>query len=135
MRWELLIGAVLLDGALLMVREPTPLTVHPIAPPLTRIAALGDAPLGVAGPPSRGLVRMAVERTVQTVGSAEQKAALRFAPPNAATLQQSRLLRLSIEADAVRLANVLGPERVGVIVAQKENLSEWYGEGRMWSER
>lgn len=146
--WPLLLGALGLDG-LLVVANVAPaheLVIHPVAPPLTRIAALGDAQLGVAGPPSRGLLRLAVQRAVQQVGTPAQRsaaAAQALTPPATggsglagwvANADRSRALRLVIEADAVALAELLGPERVLAFIARKEDLSEWYGEGRVWRE-
>lgn len=132
----LLLGALGLDG-LLAVASVAPgrdVVIHPIAPPLTRIAALGDAQLGLAGPPSRGLLRLGVQRAVQQVGTPAQRSASSFPPPDRTRAERSRALRIAIEADAIALADALGPERVRAFVAHKEDLSEWYGEGRVWRE-
>lgn len=137
MKWVLLVGALGLD-ALLAVASLQParaLTIHPVAPPLTRIAALGDTTLGTTTRgPTRGLLKIAVQHAVRQVGTPEQKAASRFPPPDQAGIERSRALRLQIEADAVGLAEVLGPDRVELIVQHKEDLSEWYGEGRVWAD-
>ncbi len=136
MRIALLLGAISLDALLLVgnLDAPDTLVIHPVAPPLTRIAALGDAQLGVAGPPARGLVRLGVQRAVQQVGTPGQRAAAVFPPPSRASVERSRALRLAIEADAVALADQLGPARVSAFLAHKEDLSEWYGEGRTWQQ-
>jgi len=132
----LLLGALVLDGVLAAANlaPAHELVIHPVAPPLTRIAALGDAQLGVAGPPARGLLRLAVQRAVQQVGTPAQRSTATFPPPDRASAEHSRALRLAVEADAVALAEELGPERVQVFIARKEDLSEWYGEGRVWRE-
>lgn len=132
--WPLLLVALGLDGLLAAANLPPAheLVLHPVAPPLTRIAALGYAQLGVAGPPSRGLLRLAVQRAVQQVGTPAQRSPAAAPPPDRPRAERSRALRLAIEADAVALAELLGPERVQVMVARKEDLSEWYGEGRVW---
>lgn len=146
--WPLLLGALALDGLLAgaSVAPARELVIHPVAPPLTRIASLGDAQLGVSGPPSRGLLRLAVQRAVQQVGTPAQRsaaAAQALTPPATggsglagwvANAERSRALRLAIEADAVALAEALGPARVQAFIAHKEDLSEWYGEGRVWRE-
>jgi hypothetical protein len=131
-----LLGALGLDGLLAAanVAPAHQLVIHPVAPPLTRIAALGDAQLGVASPPARGLLRLAAQRAVQQVGSPAQRRDATFPPPDRARAERSRALRLAVEADAIALANLLGPERVRAFVARKEDLSEWYGEGRVWRE-
>ncbi len=137
MRWLVLGCALALDGVLAgaNLRGAPVLTLHPVAPPLTRIAALGDATLGVAPPPARGLLRIAVQRAVQQIGTPEQRSAARFPPPDPAQIERSRGMRVQVEADAVALAQVLGPDRVEEIMRHKEDLSEWYGEGRVWGAR
>lgn len=137
MKWALLVGALGLDAILAVatLKPARALTIHPVAPPLTRIAALGDTTLGSpTSGPTRGLLKIAVQRTVQQVGTPEQKAAARFPPPDQAWIARSRDLRLRIEGDAVGLAEGLGPDRVELIVHHKEDLSEWYGEGRVWAD-
>jgi hypothetical protein len=42
-------------------------------------------------------------------------------------------LRLAVQGDAVALADALGPDRVGAILAAKDALSTRIGEGRAWS--
>ncbi|MDP2313797.1 MAG: hypothetical protein Q8P41_12890, partial [Pseudomonadota bacterium] len=87
-------------------------------------------------PPLRGLAG-AVEQLVRTVGTPAQQAALaelrgidQGALPRA---RRAMTLRLAVQADAVALAEALGPERVGAIVAQKDALATRIGEGRAWA--
>lgn len=131
--------------------------VHPVAPPLTHIPEMGEAVLGAAPspppppapppgaqgmypggpPPLRGLAG-AVEQVARASGTPEQQfavAQLRAVDqemlPHA---RRARTLRLAVQADAIALAEALGPARVGRIVARKDALSTEVGEGRAWAE-
>ncbi len=152
---------VLLNVALFLVEPRATIAwVHPVAPPLTHIPEmgeplLGDAepsagprfqppgpppgaggppPQGPAGPPPlQGLARL-VDRAVRSVGTPEQKAATAGLQPadTRPLLQRSMALRVAVQDHAIVIADVLGPERVGVILAKKDTLSTRYGEGRAW---
>lgn len=128
------LAALLLNlalGAALLAPAPHPPRVDPIAPALTRIATLGDRPIG--GDAARGAPggwRLALDRTVRAVGTPEQRRAaesVRPPPPPAGDL------RAVLQADAVAMARVLGPDRVAAFVAERERLSGVLGEGRVWS--
>jgi hypothetical protein len=125
--------------------------LHPVAPPLTHIPEMGEAVLGgtqpslapptppppVPGhpprPPLRGLAGT-LEQVLRATGTPGQRAALDAARPDVEPLlRRSTALRLAIERDAIAIADLLGPYRVGAILAQKDSLSTRYGEGRAWS--
>lgn len=147
----MLVGAALVLNALLFLAAPTPfLWLHPVAPPLTHLPELGEPVLGTleapptggpgapprGPPPLRGLAG-AVEVVVNTTGTEEQRAALRAlrtldqgVMPHARRAMEARV---AVEDDAVALAEALGPERVGAILARREELSTRYGEGRAWA--
>lgn len=130
-RWLLAVGLSLLNAALW--KAPVgEVVLFPVAPPLTRIGALGDDALGTP-PPRSGLV-FAVTRVVQALGTAEQRRKAEALGPDRSAQERSRSLRLAVQADAIELAKLLGTERVGLIVAHRETLGEWYGEGRVWRE-
>ena len=89
------------------------------------------------GPPPLRELAGAVELIVRAVGDSTQKSAIQAlhaldqgVMPRA---RRAMTLRVAVESDAVAIADVLGPERVGVILARKEDLSTRYGEGRAWS--
>lgn len=137
-----LVLALALDlvGAVALTAPPAPLTLHPLAPPLTRIAALGDHPLGDhlapaepgAQAPGRTTLARAVHHVIQQIGTREQRARLTTLLPPRAPGGRSATLQRAIEADAMAIAAVLGDDRVAAIVAHKEELAERYGEGRIW---
>lgn len=115
-RQGLILGLGLLCLGLAVVRrlgaESALVVVDPLAPPLTRIASLGDRTLGPAmspGPPPRP-------------------------PPPAGGHGDPRghNLRLQVEADALAIAEVLGPERVGWALAEREALSATLAETATW---
>ena len=125
--------ALLLDGLLAwaLLRPHEVPAVHPLAPPLTRIAALGDRPVGGEGtPPSPGW-RVALDRTIRAVGTPAQRQSLAGIqpPPSRPTDRRSPL-----QADAAAMAAVLGPARVAESVARTEERAAWVGEGRVWDE-
>ncbi len=105
---------------------PTELVLQPVAPPLTRIASLGDAPLlpepvdGGPPPPAGAPPRPHPERPGPGPG------------PGSADL--GHILRLQVEADAIALVELLGPERVQAAVAQRESMSALLGETRTWDD-
>ncbi len=128
-----LVLALALDGLLVaaLLRPAVTPVVHPVAPPLTRISALGDHPIGGDGPPPSATWRIALERTVQAVGTPAQRAEilpLRPPPPPAGEGRQR------IQADALAIGRLLGPDRVERILAQKETLGDLYGEGLVWDQ-
>lgn len=131
--WVGIALALGIDGLLAaaLARPRAVPVVHPVAPPLTRIAALGDHPIGGEGPtPGMGW-RLALEQTVQATGTPAQRAeavAIRPAPPPPGTG------RALLQADAVAIAGVLGPARVARILAEKEHLGDTTGEGQVWDE-
>ena len=103
---------------------PPELVLQPVAPPLTRIAALGDAPLlpepsGGGPPPPPG-------------HDPHRHIAAPPHPPGPADL--GHVLRLQVEADAIAMVELLGPERVAAAVAHRESLSALLGETRTWDD-
>lgn len=94
-------------------------TLQPIAPPLTRIRSLGDAPLASPPPPGRpkGPPKGPPPGPPPTGGGA---------PPAV------HILRVQVEADASAMAEVLGPERVAAALRHREALSAFVGEGATW---
>ena len=112
--------------------------LHPVPPPLTRIEALGEQTLGPDAPePPRGEHLLdAMDRLLRQPSSDNQRRAMAAAR---ALLDQIRpladenqRLRLAVEQDALALAQVLGSERLAVVVAQKESLADRVGEGWLW---
>ena len=107
---------------------PPELVLQPVAPPLTRIAALGDAPLlpepsggGPAPPPDHDPHR-------------HQAAPPHPPGPAQGGSDLGHVLRLQVEADAIAMVELLGPERVAAAVAHRESLSALLGETRTWDE-
>lgn len=153
MRIGFLLALVSLNLGLFLARPAaTVLWVYPVAPPLTHIPEMAEPLLGAAeAPPAqppggahggpqggpRGLPGYAglVDRVIRTVGSAEQKIAVgKLRPADTQALRQRAMqLRLAVQADAIVIAEVLGPERVATILARKDTLSTRYGEGRAWA--
>jgi len=114
-----------------VAQRPAPfdeVVIQPVAPPLTRIQALGDAPLAGATPPpgpprSPGGPPMGPPPGPPPGPPSDAGGAL---PPG-------QLLRLQVEADAIAMAEVLGPERVDAAIARREALSAMVGEAATWS--
>ncbi len=144
-RAVLLLLGLGLNLALLAVRSELLASwtwLHPVAPPLTRIEALGDqtlaseargaGPRAVAGPELLPLLEEALLRTAKAEQQAEltRLAALpqRIGPLQARSQQQ----REAVQRSALRLAQLLGAQRVGVILARKEALADDIGEGLVW---
>lgn len=129
----MLLGVVVLLAVALRPRAPV--TIHPVAPPLTRISALGDSPI-VPGAPPGDWIR-ALEATVQQVGSAEQRAALEVLHQEMNALrnhaEEGIAVRRRQQARAAEVAGVLGGDRLAAIVANKEALTAAVGEGRVWA--
>jgi hypothetical protein len=104
--------------------------VQLVAPPLTRIAALGDAPLapetGPGGPaphPPGGPHAGAPPHGPPGP------------PPNAVDgVPPEHALRVAVEADAIAIAEVLGPARVAAGVRQREALSGMLAETAVWDD-
>ena len=110
-----------------VAQRPAPfdeVVIQPVAPPLTRIQALGDAPLAGATPPP---------------GPPRSPGPPPMGPPPGppsdagGALPPGQLLRLQVEADAIAMAEVLGPERVDAAIARREALSAMVGEAATWS--
>ena len=121
-------------AALLLARPPTA-WIHPLAPPLTRIEALGDRTLGPEIPPVRAAdLLAALEALGRETGAVVPGP--RLAAGEAARLpplaDRANRLRLQVEEDALALASVLGPDRVARIVEAREALSAAVGEGATW---
>lgn len=152
-----LVGAVALNVLLATAPgRPALVWLHPVAPPLTHIPEMGEAVLGAAatpaggtgpahprgpprppGPPPLRGVAGAVEQVVRALGTPAQQAALaevrgleQGVLPHA---RRAMTLRLAVSADAVALAEAMGPERVGAVLADKDGLSTRIGEGRAWA--
>ncbi|MCB9745188.1 MAG: hypothetical protein H6740_21545 [Alphaproteobacteria bacterium] len=136
----MLLGAVALNGLLALAWRPAPelQVLHPLAPPLTRIAALGDHPLDPAAtppPPPAELLRK-LNPLVAGQGTPAQRQLLQRARAAEGRidplLPRAQALRLAVEADAAHLADTLGPARVGRFVLEKERMSAAVGETRVW---
>ena len=83
MRWALLLGALLLNGLLASAwRSPAErAVVYPLAPPLTRIAAMGERalnPTGTPPPPAAEPLR-ALAPLLRSSATADQRALLQRA--------------------------------------------------------
>ncbi|MCB9742366.1 MAG: hypothetical protein H6741_06135 [Alphaproteobacteria bacterium] len=118
---------------------PESVVLHPLAPPMTRIAALGDRPLdpeAAPPPPPAELLRRLTPLVAQG-GDAEQRRLLERARAAegrvAPLLPRSQSLRLAVEADAVALSEALGPARVTRFVADREPMSARLGETLVWT--
>ena len=140
--WLRLALALALNAALVVawLRPQPPAWLHPVAPPLTRIAALGDLALGApgGGPPPMppGELTRRLEQAARQGTSAPQRALLERLGPLRGQLpplaERGQRLRVAVEYDAVALAEALGPERVAACVARRETLSAMVGETRVW---
>lgn len=133
----LLVG---LDAALLLalLRDRPLAILHPVAPPLTRLDALGDHPLasGQATPPNA--LRRAVDRVIAATGDADQRMLSDDVRASESALTPLRgragALRHEVTADALAIAGVLGPERLAAVVAARESLARSVGETAVWAE-
>lgn len=96
------------------------LVLQPVAPPLTRISALGDAPLLPEPPPPPG----------PPPGAPPPAAP----PPGPGASPLGHALRVQVEADAIALAEILGPDQVDAAVDRREALSAMVGETRTWDD-
>ncbi|MDP2310247.1 MAG: hypothetical protein Q8P18_29800 [Pseudomonadota bacterium] len=141
LRVATVLGALAVNGVLAAAPgRPSLAWLHPMAPPLTHIPEMGEPVLGSAPPsaPSnrRGLAE-AVERAVRAVGTPTQQRAVdelrRLDEGVLPAARRAMTLRLAVQADAIALAEALGPARVGAIVADKDGLSTRIGEGRAWA--
>lgn len=140
-RFGLCAVAFFVNAALLLPRSPPDTAwLHPVAPPLSHVPALAEPTLGppAGEPPRRQGLRDALARTVHTSGDPAQRAALDALLRDAEALREdaerARALRVAIEEDAAELAVALGPERVGIVLAERDALAERIGEGRIWAE-
>lgn len=127
--------ALVLDGvmAVALLREPAGPVVHPLVPPLTRVDELRDHPLAAAPPAPPDRLRRGVADVVQATGTPEQRAAVAaFGRPPQGHAHAVEL-RMAVEADAVAIAEALGPARVAAAVAERERLADAVGEGRLWA--
>ena len=120
---------------------PATAWVHPVAPPLTRIDALGDRPLAPApGPPPdrpadlARAVAAAVARDAAPEGRRAATALTDAAGALDGRHQRARDLRIAVQDDAVALAEALGPERTGAVTAARDDLSRRLAEGRVWAQ-
>lgn len=107
------LSAALLGLSVRATAPPPARLLLPLAPPLTRVAALGDLSLGPPAPSPRPPDRPP-------------------SPEAPALREAARLHRLQIEALATALAGVLGPERVSAGLMARGALSEAVGERRDW---
>lgn len=122
--------------------RPTPgfVRVHPLAPPLTRIAALGDHPLDarVTPPPPAAELLRVLQPTFRQSTTPEQRALLGRAGPIQGSIEgalgRASALRVAVERDADALARAVGPDRLSAFIAQRERLSASVGETRVWAE-
>lgn len=117
-----------------------PVRVHPLAPPLTRIAALGDHPLDArqAPPPPPAELLRALNPLFRQSTTPAQRALLGRVGPMQQRIDgligQSAALRVAVEQDALAVAAALGPERLAAFIAQKDRFSASVGETRVWTE-
>lgn len=139
MRAALLVLALLVDLALLGALRAAPAdpgVAHPVALPLTRIAALGDRPL--LRPRATLPAWTAVDLLGRHLFLPQQRDALerlrREAAHGAAAHGRADELRLALAHDAVDMAGVLGAERVYAGLALREQLAARYGEQRTWDQ-
>ncbi|MBN1337186.1 MAG: hypothetical protein JXB39_14600 [Deltaproteobacteria bacterium] len=136
-RWPALLVAALLDLVLsvgLLASRETPV-IHPLAPPLTRIDALGDSTLGPEVRFDRaGDLLLALETLERRSGMPVPN--LHVPPEEQARLHQrveeAGRLRVRIEQDALDLAGVLGSDRVAALLDAREAASDAVGEGAAW---
>lgn len=110
---------------------PPPVVVDLVAPPLSRVGALGDRTLGQAltGPPLPG------PSGPPLAGPAGPPLAGPAGPPLAGPPgadPRGHLLRLRLEGHALAMAEVLGPTRVAWGLAQREALSAERAETGVW---
>lgn len=134
------IGAFVLNATLFVARPaPSRLTLHPVAPPLTYIPAMAERTLGpeTRVPHESGLM-LALSRVIAATGTTPQREALaRIQHPDPEKTREriahARELRIAVEQDAIAIAEALGPERTGAIVAAREALGAQYGEERVWA--
>ena len=106
--------------------------IFPLVPPLTHVPAMS---LPTLDPEARPMMRDSLSRAVARVLEAThdpRQASLRR--QDSALFTQATALRLSLEADAIALAGVLGPTRVKAFVAARPLLSAAYGEVRVWEQ-
>lgn len=119
-------------GLALVSPKPAHTVVLAIVAPLTRVPGLGLGPAAMA-PTSKEAVRQALVRVIEETGTPEQRAWLvkLRSPPNREPLEAARR---AMQADAVALATLLGPERVQAMLAARPALATKYGELRIWDE-
>jgi hypothetical protein len=140
--WARLALAIALNAALAAawLRDAPPAWLHPVAPPLTRIDAMGDLPLGApgGGPPPMppGELTRRLEQAARVGTTDAQRALLGRVGPAQGRLpplaERGRRLRVQVEYDAIALAEAMGPDRVGAFIARRETLSASMGETRVW---
>ncbi len=140
---------ILLAGAVALVLllgtklyRGNPVVLNPLVPPLTRIQALGDCTLGtgtetsVAGWDPRALPIL--ERAVSGGADTGQRRAMERLREGSARMGrlagEMEQARLSMQQDALDIAEALGDRRVGLIIENKELLSRLYAEGMVWDE-
>jgi hypothetical protein len=132
----LALGLDLALGALLVTRHPGAAELHPAAPPLTRIAALGDRPLTRS---SQGIPDWTVcDILLRRIGTTDQIARVdqlrRRSTVGNPLRDRADTLRVEIATTAAEMAAVLGGERVRVAVARRESLAARYGEQKVWDQ-
>jgi hypothetical protein len=110
---RLALSAALLGLSVRATAPPPERLLLPLAPPLTRVAALGDLSLGPPAPPARPTARPP-------------------SPEAPALREAARIHRLRVEGLATELAAVLGPERVSAGLLARGALSAAVGERRDW---
>ncbi|MCB9762479.1 MAG: hypothetical protein H6739_21960 [Alphaproteobacteria bacterium] len=141
--WTAALALAALNGALALAHPPPTAAlawVHPVAPPLTRIAAMGEHTLDPSRPPPppAGQALQALGPLIQGQGTPAQRQLMGQARGAEGRIHplvgRTQALRLAVELDAVALADALGPERLAVIVARKEALSAAVGEQKVWAD-
>lgn len=141
LRWAAVGLLLLVDGLLFFAlrrTDPAVAVLHPVAPPLTRLDALGDHPLADGVPTPPDALRRAIDRVVSAVGDEDQKALMGeirtteagFAPRRG----RAGELRQMVVADAVALAEAVGPGRLAAIAGAREALARSVGESAVWAE-
>lgn len=131
MRWLVVIAAI--DVLLAFgVAFPERTTVHPVAPPLTRVPGSGLDTIASGAPTPTGALRRAVATVIRATGTPEQQAAARGLDGPPADTRRANELRAAIQADAVAMITLLGPDRVEPMLRARPALSAAYGEVHVW---
>ena len=131
MRWLVVLAAINVLLAL-GVALPERTTIHPVAPPLTRVGGNGLDTIVSGAPMGSGVLRNAVAAVIRATGSPEQQAAARGLDGPPADTRRADELRAAIQADTIAMITLLGPDRVEPMLRARPALSAAYGEVQVW---